>query len=173
MEDILLSLENFQKETRNIYGVHIGRTTLRDSVLVSISKKTSAYPNPTLIYSLVDQLKKYISSQNAAPTNYPMLNVSGNKDTGYLAMVGLPTSRELPGNGTILTKRLRQFPDKILVAEVKGGQEHIDMAFDAITKYMEDNHLSAPAIPFQYLVTDRTKVTDPDKWITLVYFPIV
>ena len=63
-------------------------------------------------------------------------------------------------------------PGKILVAEVKGGAYTADEALRQLTMYMDDNHLVSPAIPFQSLVTERSKEPDTTKWITKIYFPV-
>src|SRR6266487_3596951 len=41
----------------------------------------------------------------------------------------------------------------------------------AIEKYMDDHFLSAPAIPFEILITDRNKEADTSKWETKIFYP--
>jgi hypothetical protein len=173
MDDILVNLQTFLNQTSNIYGFDIKRTTLTDSVLVTTKTTTRQYPATEIIYSMVQELNKYITAQGAEATNYPMLNISRNADSTYAVMVAIATNRELAGNEKIFTKRFSQIPDKTLFTEVKGGTENIDKAFNAISLFMADNHLTAPVIPFQLLVTDRSKEKDPSKWITRIYYPIV
>lgn len=173
MDHVLLILIDFMGDTRNLYGIDIRRTTLTDSVLVSTRITSVDYPGTDVIYSLIAELKNYIKSHGAGTTNHPMLNVTRNADSTYSTMVGIPTDKELPGNGKILSKRLRQFPDKVLFTEVKGGQESIDKAFNAIDTFMLENHLASPVIPFQLLVTDRSMVKDPSQWITRIFYPII
>jgi hypothetical protein len=38
---------------------------------------------------------------------------------------------------------------------------------------VQDHQRVAPAIPFQSLVTDRTKQPDTSKWVTRLYWPIM
>ena len=38
---------------------------------------------------------------------------------------------------------------------------------------MNDHSLSAPVIPFEYIITDRSKEPDTSKWITKICFPII
>jgi hypothetical protein len=64
-------------------------------------------------------------------------------------------------------------PGKILVAEVKGGEQRVREAAANLQNYVDDYKLKSPAIPFESLVTDRTKETDTSKWITKLYYPIL
>jgi hypothetical protein len=63
-------------------------------------------------------------------------------------------------------------PGKILVTEVKGGNYTTGEALKQLDIYLDDNHLSSPAIPFESLVTDRSQETDTAKWVTKIYYPI-
>jgi hypothetical protein len=61
----------------------------------------------------------------------------------------------------------------ILITEVKGGQNEITNAYKQIQNYVSDYNRSAPAIPFESLVTDRRKEPDSSKWITRIYYPVI
>ena len=63
--------------------------------------------------------------------------------------------------------------DKTLITEVVGDNNAIQKAFKATTTYMDDNKLSSPVIPFQQLVTDRSKQADSTKWVTRIFTPII
>jgi hypothetical protein len=61
----------------------------------------------------------------------------------------------------------------ILTGEVTGGQKQIEEADRQMQLYIMDYQRSIIAIPFQMLITDRTKEPDSTKWITRIYYPVV
>jgi hypothetical protein len=61
--------------------------------------------------------------------------------------------------------------DRFLKTGVTGGPLTIKKAHEAIDEYMKDHILSQPAIPFEILVTDRSKETDTSKWKTTIFYP--
>lgn len=173
MADILNRLASFVADDKNIYGFSIRHTTLKDTVLVATKIVTQNYPATAIIYSLVKKLEEYIASQGAEEVNYPMLNVYRKDSVTYQTMVGIPTKRELKNSGVIFSRRLVPIKDKILTTEVRGGPATVAQGYTAIINYMNDHQLSAPVVPFEYMVTDRSKETDTTKWITRIYYPII
>ena len=85
-------------------------------------------------------------------------------------MVAIPTNKQLKGNGKIFFSRF--VPWKVLTAEVHGGSGNVEEALHQMKVYMGDYQKTAMAIPFQSLVTDRSKETDTLKWITNIYVPV-
>jgi hypothetical protein len=61
----------------------------------------------------------------------------------------------------------------MLVTEVKGGQIEVNKASVQLLNYISDYNRTAPAIPFESLVTDRRKEPDSSKWITRIYYPVM
>jgi hypothetical protein len=61
----------------------------------------------------------------------------------------------------------------ILITEVKGGPASIKKAFNEMETYITDYRRTAPAIPFQSLITDRSKEPDTSKWVTKIYYPVM
>jgi hypothetical protein len=59
-----------------------------------------------------------------------------------------------------------------LEAEFKGGPEATLKAFELFDTYKNDMGYTAPAIPYQLLVTDRAKEADTTKWVTKFYYPV-
>ena len=60
-----------------------------------------------------------------------------------------------------------------MTGEVTGGQKEIEEAQKQMELYITDYQRSIIAIPFQMLITDRTREPDSSKWITRIYFPVV
>jgi hypothetical protein len=61
----------------------------------------------------------------------------------------------------------------ILVGEVKGGMVTVAAAEKRMADYAFDHQKTAPAIPFQSLITDRMQEKDTGKWITRIYYPVL
>jgi len=167
------NIKKFLEDPVNVYGYDIKRTTLTDSVLVSIKSASKHYPTITEVYNSIKKLRNYISSEGAIATNFPMLHIARNRDSSYSSMVAIATNKALYGNGEIALKRLAIIPNKILTTEIKGGFNAVNNAFSAIERYMADYNLTAPVIPFQLLLTDRSKEPDTTKWVTRIYYPII
>jgi hypothetical protein len=60
----------------------------------------------------------------------------------------------------------------LLIADVKGGPNTVNDAFEEVRMYMKDHKLVAPAMPFESMVTDRYLEKDTAKWVTKIYYPI-
>ena len=168
---ILDRMRLFYSNDDNIYGLHIEKSFVVDSNLVSTNTVSKGYPTTEIIYSMVDQLKKYILSQSAKETGYPMLNISTQDSLNFLTRVAIPTDKKLKSSGSI-SYRWMLGGGNILIAEVKGGPSSIQNAFEQIDHYIADYHRVAPAIPFQSLVTDRRQERDTARWVTKIYYPV-
>jgi hypothetical protein len=129
-------------------------------------------PGTEFIYGLIDQLKNYAADQSAKVTGYSMLNISTIDSIHFLTKVAVPIDKKLKPSGNISYKWMLG-GGKILVAEVQGGPASINKALKQVEVYVQDYHLIAPAIPFQSLITDRTKEKDTSKWITKIYYPVM
>jgi len=171
MDIVLGDFATFVQQTKNIYGLNIKRTTLTDTALVSIKKVSKQYPSTQQIYSMVDELKQYIQQQHAEEHNYPMLNITWLKDSSCEVMVGIPTNIPLEGNNIIKPKRMVMLKNKTVVTDVTGDNAAIQQAFKATNNYMNDYQLSSPVIPFQQLITNRSKEKDSTKWVTKIFTP--
>ena len=169
MSEILASAKVFLEKKENIYGHNIIQEKVKDTLLISTKYFSKTHPSTEDIYTLIKKLKEYISAQGASETNYPMLNVTQDSSE-FKTMVAIPINKNIAENQTFVIKKM--VPGKILVAEIKGGQKTVTDAIDKVNIYMEDNHLVAPAISFESLISDRAKEKDSTKWITKIYFPI-
>ena len=170
---LLDSFKQFISYAKNIYGFDIKYTTLTDTALVSIRTVIHEYPSTDMIYKMIDQLKQYIKQQHAIEHNYPMLNITKQRDSNYEVSVGIPTNILLQGNELIKPKRMMMIKNKTLVTEVIGDTGIIKKALAATADFMRDNQLAPPVIPFQQLVTDRSKLKDSTKWVTRIFSPIM
>jgi hypothetical protein len=170
MGDILEHLQTFLGNSEKVYGIRLHEVMSKDSTLISTESLMRSYPSTSDIYNLIERLRKYIISQKAGETNFPMLHVHQINDTTYETLVAIPVNKYLEGNDKIFNKRF--VPWKVLTAEVKGGNYTVNEAMDQMELYRNDYQIKAMAIPFESLVTDRSKQPDTLQWITRIYTPV-
>jgi len=171
MSLILTALKNFLEKTENIYGFHISETTVKDSVLISTRSSFKQSPSVNDIDGIIQNLRKYIVANGAEEKNFPMLNILKAEEDHYEVMVAIPVDRKLPETNEFAPKFMLK-GGYILEAEINGGLYSIEKAFAEFENYRSDHKYTSPAIPYQLLVTDRTKEADTAKWITKLYYPV-
>jgi hypothetical protein len=170
-ESILQHLKGFAEKEENIYGFAVKQEIVKDTAFVATRFESLAYPAPTRLYSVVEDLRRYIASQGAKETGSPMVHTEAVQNGLYRVMVALPVDRVLQGNGTIVPKRMIR--GKILVTEVKGGPHTVQNAMQAFEQYVMDHRRTSPAIPFESLITNRLQEPDTSKWVTRLYYPVL
>jgi hypothetical protein len=170
-DEILEHLRAYAVKEENIYGFTVRKERVKDTSFVAVRFAASSYPAPDLVYGAVDELRSYIRTSEASERGYPMLHAEHEGNGEYSVMVAIPVDRVLPGNERIKPKRM--VPGNILVAEVKGGAFTVQKAMESFHRYVSDHKRQSPAIPFESLVTDRTKEPDTTKWITRLYYPVM
>ena len=170
LNSILTQLKMFLENGKNVYGINITKTIVKDTLLISTKNVFTTRPSTQEIYSLINKLKTHIQQQGARETGYPMLNIQ-QKNGGYFeTMVAVPVNKVIKEQNGMVQKNLVQ--GNILVAEVRGGEHTVNNAFSQMENYLTDHHYESPAIPFYSLVTNRLTETDTTKWITRIYYPV-
>jgi len=170
-QEILNSLSNFASNSQNIYGFPIERTTFTDTILAATRFSSSSYPSTETIYKAIDQLKEKIKSGGAKEKDFPMLNVLQTDSSHFETMIAICIDSLIKEENDIFISRMVPMKDRFLKTEVTGGPGAIKSAHMAITSYMNDRFLSAPAIPFEVLVTDRQQERDTSRWKTTIFYP--
>lgn len=170
MDAVLSALCTFLGDKKNIYGIRPYISMSKDSTMVAVKTTTDHYPTVPDIYTLINSLDEYISTEKAEVNNFPMLNVKTLGDHHFETMVAIPVNRELRGNGKVFFSRF--VPWKVLTADVKGGDHTINEALRQMRIYMSDYQIIQMAIPFQSLVTNRLQEPDTSKWFTRIYTPV-
>jgi len=170
IEELLQSMKVFLEKKENVYGHFINQIQVSDTILVAKRYTSNSYPSTKEIYKLINTVRDYIYKAGVKETNYPMLHVTQN-NIQFNTMVAIPVNTAITPNNEFLLKKM--VPGKILVTDVRGGIYTINQAQKQIELYMNEHLLIAPAIPFQSLITDRSKEADTTKWITKIYYPIM
>jgi len=169
LREILESMKDFLESNLKVYGFNVDEMQVKDTILVSTKFSGKEHPTTPEIYKAIDSIKSYILAHNAIETNAPMLHIW--QDSGiYKTTIAIPVNKKIPENNFFSIKRM--VPGKILVAEVKGGDNTSTEGMRQLGLFVTDNGLSSPAIPFESLITDRMNEPDTSKWITKLYYPI-
>jgi hypothetical protein len=170
MHDILSAIRDYLSKKDNVYGLPFKEDATKDSILLAYRTITQAYPNTSFVYAIINNLKLVSKESGADITGFPMLNITPENSNSYKVMVALPINKALKEkNGYFIT---RLIPGKFITAEVKGGDATINESLNNIQLYFQDYKRISMAIPFQYLVTDRSLEPDTLKWVTRIYAPV-
>ena len=169
---VLQRIKSFYGDEKNLYACPVVEAKVTDSLLISFSDTLQNYPAPALYYQWIDRLEKYATAHGAKKAGAPMLNVRTLTGGRYSARVALPVDKALPGEGKVEFMAMLG-GGKLLTAEVAGGPAIIEQAFDEMENYMNDHNSVSPAIPFQSLVTDRSREPDTAKWMTKLCWPVM
>jgi hypothetical protein len=172
LNDIITSLQDYTSDLSNIYGINIKKEKVQFQDLVSAKQSFPHYPTTEDIYSIIGKLRNYINRSGARELFSPMLNIRIIDSINYIAQVGLPIDKNLPEEGDITLKWMMK-DGNILAGDVTGGVKQIEAAMKQFENYISDYQRSIIAIPFQMLITDRTKEPDSTKWVTRIYYPVV
>jgi hypothetical protein len=170
MHDILSAIRDYLSKKENVYGLLFKEDATKDSILLACKTTSPVYPNTAFVYSIINNLKRVSKESGADITGFPMLNITQENLNLYKVMVALPINKALKEkNGYFIT---RLIPGKFITAEVKGGDASINESLNNIQLYFQDYKRISMAIPFQYLITDRSRESDTLKWITKIYAPV-
>ena len=164
------NMKNYFGNQQNIYGRIIKQELVTDTTLIAVKKSFGTEPGTPEVYGLIDAVRKYIQEKGGTTRSYPMLNVYQEAPNKYQVMVGVPTTKSLPGGSQFLLRQL--VPGHILMTEVRGGPAAIKEAQRQMEIYISDHKKSSPAIPYQSLITDRRAQPDTAQWITRLYYPV-
>jgi hypothetical protein len=171
MKRLMHYLKTFTEKDINIYGLDVHESSIKDTLLISTQTDVWHYPSTQDIYALIDKLKSFAAKSNLQVTGYPMYNVTAISDDTMRLMTALPVNKEVREQAGSVSP-VRMVPGRFLITQVTGGTETVKNAFVQMRLYFADHNRTSMAIPFAYLVTDRTQETDTSKWITKIYCPV-
>lgn len=171
-EDLLSKMADHFTKTKNIYGLDIKPEKVQFQHFITTKKTFTRFPVTTDVYTMISQIREYITETDAKEENQPILNISTKDSIHFETQVAIPVNKDLPGNNVFASKWMLK-GGNILVAEINGDINEINLGFKKMEKYISDYHRTIIAIPFQMLITDRMKEPDSTKWITRLYYPVM
>jgi hypothetical protein len=171
MEGLLGTFKSWVSVTENVYGFNVVAGKIVDTLLIAKRAKfTGNKPTPLQVDSLLNILRSHFEKFGAKQNGLSMLHFVSNEPGIFETQVAIPIDKVVPETAEIKIKRM--FAGNALITRVKGGPYTIEKAYEACENYSQDHLRTAPAIPFQSMVTDRVKVTDTSKWETILYYPV-
>jgi hypothetical protein len=170
-DTILQGLKRSIADMKNLYGLDIKRESIPYEYVLSKKQVFNSYPGAQEVYTLIDQLRKYIVQKAGKEQGIPLLHIETADSIHYETQVAIPIAEKLSSESDISSKWMMK-NGQILTAEVTGGRTTIEKGFRQIQQYIFDHQLTEIAIPFQSLVTDRLKEPDSNRWVTKLYYPV-
>lgn len=171
MDKLMKAYADYVGVKKNVYVVEIDKRKFTDTFMISTEKFVTAYPDYKTIYGIIDELSNYTKANGASMVKYPMMNIE-KRDSGIYALkLALPINKEIPSSDKFRFRFMIQ--GNTLFAPVTGGNASIENAIEQMRLYISDYKLSAPAIPFQSMVTNRLQEPDTSKWVTNIYYPVM
>lgn len=171
MDKLMKAYADYVGVKKNVYGIEIDKRKFTDTFMISTEKFVTAYPDNKTIYAIIDELNNYAKANGASLIKYPMLNIEKRDSSGYALKLALPINKEIPSSDKFRFRFMIQ--GNTLFAPVTGGNASIENAIEQMRLYIGDYKLSAPAIPFQSMVTNRLEESDTSKWVTNIYYPVM
>jgi hypothetical protein len=171
LDELVKDLGAFLSDQKNIYGFEIKEMKVTDSVLISTRKTFDHYPDELETEEMIKKLRAYINKNNAKEMNYPMLHVRALDSLHFEAMVAIATDIRLPDNSEFAAKMLLK-GGNLLESSITGGYATIRKGFIEYEYAVNEYGWTSPAIPYQLIITDRTKERDTAKWVTKLCYPI-
>ena len=170
MHTILASIQTHLSDFVNVYGVRFYEGPVTDTLLITTKSYTDTLPSVDYVYSRIDKLQNFCSTQGCHVTGTPMLNVMPKGPGSYQVMLALPVDRLVPPKDSVFPVKL--VGRKFIIADVTGGPQTIAHIHEQLRFYFQDYTRMLMAIPFDYLITNRQKETDTSKWKTRIYAPV-
>ena len=167
---VLTDLSAFLSKLENVYGIHIERTNLKDTLFVTTKSIAKDKPSLNQIYGLIKNIQSYITKKGIPQSGNPIYNITQLEDDQYQLMAGVPVNQNIPDADGYSTKFMVK--GSFMVTEVLGGDSSVNRAYRSLQQYFQDFRKTSMAMNFNMLVTDRKLQTDSSKWITKLYYPV-
>ncbi len=169
-EEFIDSFDIYMNNLNFLYGIVPQFDTVFHTEFITDVKEFKTKPTTTEIYQLIQPLEQFIIKNNMHITTPPMLNLHPTDHQTYYVQIAFGVDSLKNKVGKFKTKKM--IKGNLLTATVKGGYEAVDKGLQAIENYIRDYKTSAPAIHFQYLITNRLEQPDSTQWITKINYPI-
>lgn len=170
IEQVLANLSLFLSKKENIYGIHIDRISIKDTLFVSTKSIFTTFPTTPDIYNLIQKTQLFAARKGAKQTGNPIFNITQIDNKHYQAMVAVPVDRTLSDNDVFSLKKM--IKGSFIVTDVVGGDYTVNNASMNLQQYFDDYRKTSMAMKFTMLITDRMYQPDTTRWITRLYLPV-
>ena len=170
IDEVLFNAATFLSSLENVYGIHIERTTLKDTLFVTTKNILPANPDIHQVYELIKRIQAYLSKKSLKQSGNPIYNVSQLANNQFQLMAAVPVNKRIPDADGFSLKFMVK--GSFMVTEVVGGDSSISKASHNLEQYFQDFRRTSMAMNFTMLVTDRQLQPDSSKWITKLYQPV-
>jgi effector-binding domain-containing protein len=82
----------------------------------------------------------------------------------------IPVATAMAGEGRILSAVLPA--GKVAICKYYGAYEGTELPYKVMEKFMKDNALESAGLPWEEYITDPSTESNPEKWLTIVYWPL-
>ena len=170
MDQVLASFSGFLSSIENVYGIHIEKNHLKDTLYVTAKAELTHYPSTEELYTLIKKIQVYTTGNGVQQSGNPIFNVTQMDNNRYQMMAGIPVNQLVKEvNGFSMKNMVKGF---FMITEVVGGNHTIEKASENLQQFFFDYRKTSMAMNFTMLVTDRLFQPDSSKWITKLYRPV-
>jgi hypothetical protein len=157
-------------DEKNIYGIGIRETKLKDTIIATSSGVLLTPPSTSLGCRMANELRQQIITAGLSITGPSMLLTIRETENKYKIMVGFPVNK-IPDPTTHFDIK-KMIPGKLLTGTVYGGPAAIHRGHEQMKKYIMDKNREEVALPYEVSVTNKCAVPDTTKWITEICYPV-
>jgi effector-binding domain-containing protein len=169
MGSMLRELIAFLNDKEKIYSIKIEKEQVTDIPLLSRHVVMQRPPTANDAYELINSVRAFAAAQGDPANGIAMKYSSQIDSTHYELQVAIPTTRLLKGNNDFQVKGL--VGGNPIFTVIRGGEATISNAWKSLEQFKADYKLASPAIPYELMITDRTKQADTTKWVTKIVIP--
>lgn len=164
-------LQNLKEVCEALPDYPIETTTVESMPALSVKDSVSVENIGTFLETYFPQLYMYIIRKGGTPQGHPY-SVTYNWDPeGMLLMeAGIPLTEAIEGQDNM--KATETPSGKVLKAVHWGPYDQVAKVYNALEQYMSVLKIEPAGAPWEVYVTDPMQEPDPEKWETIVYFPI-
>lgn len=168
--EIIKRFIEYTSVTKNVYGIDIVETKLKDTIIATLSRYELRPPSDSLGCLLISELRQEVSRAGLSITDSPMTIIIPVQEGKYKMMVGFPVNKVAKPNSSLVIKKM--IPGKLLTATVYGGPGAISNGYEQLRKYIIDHNKEEVALPYEVAVINRCVEKDTSKWITALCYPV-
>lgn len=141
-----------------------------DQPVLSVRTRTPVGNLPQVLGQAYGQIMQYLGELGEMPCGAPY-TAYYNMDMQDLDLeIGFPVSKHIPGKEPVQAGVMPA--GKYAACLHKGPYDQVGAAYEALTKFIQENGLQPTGVAYEFYLNDPTEVA-PDELKTQVVFPLV